>query len=520
MSPQWFRVVVVTLIQLVLVFGQHSVGADFSNNCDDSTNSLSCIHTYDDLYNNLAKSDNSFNIEAALYPARRPSSVRVFVNLHGPIKAENPMARYTWSLSCLYVAVPPLMLEVLSLGSILVTPRTQTLNIAIPYFCCNVSKKEDERKKIIKETIKRALSALQDLAISPGIRDPRLNTAECVVEGHKIDIEATGRSVYIKIILWCSFLFSLAVFHMLASFIKYCRIEGWSENTTTENPNISGQNMKKIRIKYTAKAIFYLGVLLSFLGFSQQLALLLLLVNFYKDEVLLDIAPILVSVWFAMAFNTITGLVPHIRIVFENYFSWLKSHHTSTDLADGEEGMIYSHWRCFPKLVAFTCAATTSFCSCWMLIGIMLNPTWGLTVTLVICFTFASFTYAVYEYLTLVSCKQEKVKPNKLHALFPGLLGFLAVIFLIPVIVFAGQSFNGRETADETLKTILMTALGSFISWLSWKRLLNKSQKSEEKQSGALDKSQAGYPLLENGENIESVNEKQREKEITRESNV
>ncbi|XP_022801829.1 uncharacterized protein LOC111339438 [Stylophora pistillata] len=112
------------------------------------------------------------------------------------------MVRYTWSLSCLYVAVPPLMLEVLSLGSILVTPRTQTLNITIPYFCCNLSKKEDERGKIIKETIKRALSALQDLAISPGIRDPRLNTAECVVEGHKIDIEATGRSVYIKIILW------------------------------------------------------------------------------------------------------------------------------------------------------------------------------------------------------------------------------------------------------------------------------------------------------------------------------
>ena len=59
----------------------------------------------------------------------------------------------------------------------------------------------------------------------------------------------------------------------------------------------------------------------------------------------------------------------------------------------------------------------------------------------------------------------------------------LVVIVLIPEIVFAGQSFNGRETADETLKTILMTALCSFISWLSWKRLLDKSQKSEEKQT-------------------------------------
>ena len=118
-----------------------------------------------------------------------------------------------------------------------------------------------------------------------------------------------------------------------------------------------------------------------------------------------------------------------------------------------------------------------------MLIGIMLNPTWGLTVTLIICFTFASFTYAVHEYLTLVSCIQDGEPPAKLYALLPGVLGFLAVIVLIPVIVFAGQSFNGRETADETLKTILMTALGSFISWLSWKRLLDKSQKSEERQT-------------------------------------
>ena len=268
-----------------------------------------------------------------------------------------------------------------------------------------------------------------------------MNTAECVIEGHGIDREATGRSVYIKIIHWCSFLFTLAVFYLLTSFIEHCRKEGWSEkNTGRKHTNTTGRDRQKIRIKNTAKAIFYLGLLLSVLGLSQQLVLLLLFVNFYLEEVLLykDIVPILVSIWFAMAFNTVIGLIPHIRKKLENYFPWLK-----TDSADRGEGM-----SCFSKPVAFTCAATTSFCSCWMLIGIMLNPTWGLTVTLMICFTFASFTYAVYEYLTLVSCKQGGVKPDKLHALLPGLLGFLAVIVLIPVIAFAGQSFNGRETAD------------------------------------------------------------------------
>ena len=46
--------------------------------------------------------------------------------------------------------------------------------------------------------------------MSPGIRDPRLNTVECVIEGHETDIMATGprRSSYITAILWCAFLFS------------------------------------------------------------------------------------------------------------------------------------------------------------------------------------------------------------------------------------------------------------------------------------------------------------------------
>ena len=49
---------------------------------------------------------------------------------------------------------------------------------------------------------------LQDLAVSPGLRDTTLNTAECVIEGHEPDIEATGRSADIRIILWCAFVFA------------------------------------------------------------------------------------------------------------------------------------------------------------------------------------------------------------------------------------------------------------------------------------------------------------------------
>ena len=158
MSNPLIKAVVATLIQVVLIFDQQSVQAEFSDTCDNSNSSLSCIYTYEQLYNSLTKSDNSFNIGSALYPVKKASSVRVFVNLHGPNKTGSPIARYTWSLSCLYVAVPPLFLEIVSLGSILVGQRTEELNLTIPNFCCNVSKTEDERKEKINDTIKNVLA--------------------------------------------------------------------------------------------------------------------------------------------------------------------------------------------------------------------------------------------------------------------------------------------------------------------------------------------------------------------------
>ena len=303
-----------------------------------------------------------------------------------------------------------------------------------------------------------------------------MNTAECVIEGHGIDIEATGRSVYIRIIQWCSFFFTLPVSYILASFIQHCRITGSSEKTAErEHTNTTGRDRQKIRIKNSAKAIYSLSILLSVLGSMQLLLLFSLMANFFREEgfSFMDIALILFLIVMTTAGNVFFG--PNIPKILENYFPWLMTH----------EAFMIEDMNCFQwdqKMVPYLCAATTSFSSCWMLIGIMLNPTWGLTVTLIIYFAFACFAYAVCEYLTLTSSEQDWVKSEKQQALYPGLLGILAVIVLIPVILFASPSFNGRETADEAQKTILTTAIGSLI-WLAWKRLLDKSQKPEEEQT-------------------------------------
>ena len=119
----------------------------------------SCIDSYADIYKSLASEENSFNIESALYPAMTPSSLVVKVEFitHN----ETSVANYTWSLNCLYVAIPPQVLQLLSLGSVLVEPRTQELKICIPYFCRNFSSTKEQN-----DLMRDVLAAVRNFTFS------------------------------------------------------------------------------------------------------------------------------------------------------------------------------------------------------------------------------------------------------------------------------------------------------------------------------------------------------------------
>ena len=140
-----FLVIQVALFDFVL-----QTKADGMRSCSNFT---CCIESYADIYKSLTSEDNSFNIESALYPAMKPSSLVVKVQIFGP--NHTSLANYTWSINCLYVAFPAEVLQVLSFGSILVTPRTQHLNVCIPYFCRNFSSVKDQ-----KDLMKGVLAAV------------------------------------------------------------------------------------------------------------------------------------------------------------------------------------------------------------------------------------------------------------------------------------------------------------------------------------------------------------------------
>lgn len=159
-------VTIFLFLHTMISFGEQNLNsnADIINTCVDTT---WCSHSYEQVYKSLAKAENNFNISHALYPGRsRPPSVRVLVSVFGSqkTKASKP-AVYTWSMSCLFVSVPAAVLEFLSLGSILVTPRTQELIVHIPQFCCNVSERSEGRKRIIDEMLTRTLAEVSSFFI-------------------------------------------------------------------------------------------------------------------------------------------------------------------------------------------------------------------------------------------------------------------------------------------------------------------------------------------------------------------
>ena len=125
-----------------------------------------------------------------------------------------------------------------------------------------------------------------------------------------------------------------------------------------------------------------------------------------------------------------------------------------------------SYVRCY-SWIFFICVNATSYHFCWIMIGMMIHPVWALTVALVICCFFASLTYAIYLYLY-------KANPSEgscidIQCLVSCTSGFLAVLPLIVIVVFAGQSYDGKETADDVLKTIMLYFIGAFVSFISLK---------------------------------------------------
>ena len=172
-------------------------------------------------------------------------------------------------------------------------------------------------------------------------------------------------------------------------------------------------------------------------------------------------------------------------------------------------------------LYVFGGNAISSIC-CWLLIGIRINPSWGLTVALSVISTLAASTYGVYLYLEVSypngynirgreitlkallwgtyslpnpsfrsrsdsrddnSQRNNTDAPNRVIAFLKSytfserqttmvvcVTGCIAVGCLFAVVVLPGPSIGGQTAAEEFLKTSSLYFITAFIAWATWRK--------------------------------------------------
>ena len=193
--------------------------------------------------------------------------------------------------------------------------------------------------------------------MSPTIRDPSLNTAECVIQGHKLDFATTERSIHIRVMLWLSMVFALCSGHVLAAFMK--TLQKSSKNTC-----------KAICFSFQVLSIVSILDILVALGYSIYYWVC------YKPT-FLDTA-IILSLTIIVGASECFCQLPELRELRELRELW--------------------ELRGLQSLGA----TAISYILCWLIIGIRINPTWGLTIALFVISVSAAVTFAAYIYLEVI----------------------------------------------------------------------------------------------------------------------
>ena len=260
---------------------------------------------------------------------------------------------------------------------------------------------------------------LQDLAMLPAIRDPSLNTAECVIKGHDPNFEARGRSPYIRAVLWLSLIFVIVSGPSLAKYVR-------------DLEELSNKNSYKK--KNTVKAVCFSFYLLSIPG-SLLIIVALVLSIVYRG-------------------TDIIAILALIIVVSLGEFAYILHKMCGNKM----EGAL-----CFLKIFG---GHAVSYILCWIVTGIRINPTWGLTIALLVISVFAAVTYAKYLYLEAFPEGSNSATNHRRQVKAFLMACCLAVLILFLIVVFAGHSSSEKEMAvDEVLKTTSLYFITAFIAW-------------------------------------------------------
>ena len=193
---------------------------------------------------------------------------------------------------------------------------------------------------------------LQDLADSPTIRNPSVNTAECVIQGHQPDF-ATGRSDYVRAMLWLSMFFVIFSGPLLAKNIRDI------EDLSLKNRNSD----KKNKYEAVCFSFYFLSVLSSLLiVFAFALS-----ITYWKLGGTFHFTVIIIIIFVLSSLESFCVI---------RWFEY------------GDSKLLF--------LLKIYGGHAISYILCWIIIGIRINPTWGLLLFLFSLFPLLSLMQSTF----------------------------------------------------------------------------------------------------------------------------
>ena len=135
------------------------------------------------------------------------------------------------------------------------------------------------------------------------------------------------------------------------------------------------------------------------------------------------------------------------------------------------------------QIVIFMLAYLTSYHFCWIVIGIMVNALWSVTVLLFVGVITTALFFTLYNFFKFVD-----VSDNGTRNFFICLTLFIPVVCLVCLVIVAGQAVFVRNTVDEVVKIVILTVTVAFMKWTlpatedtSGKKKSNKKDKKKGK---------------------------------------
>lgn len=269
---------------------------------------------------------------------------------------------------------------------------------------------------------------LQDLADSPGLQNPSLNTAECITEGHEPNLTDKGRRAYTITTMWLSCIFSVFLGPWVAT-ITVVSFKNFRAESSTMFP-----------------ALIFVSVFLFLVEVGLFITAGVLLFAQSGGPIKCHILAILLIIplsglSFGCCFKPKTGNQDN-----QNNQSNNDNNNQNSPISPAA------------RIVIYLLAPMTCYHFCWIVIGVMMNALWGVSVVLLICVVIVVLVFLVSNFF-----EQLKKKYHKLAMLYLSLI--LPFLSLITLVILNGQSFFQKDTTDSIVKTVILSVITAVISW-------------------------------------------------------